>query len=117
MCRLRSTMSENITGEPAGDSDSENQDSTARILVHALVLGVLAVVAAAFSDLRSDPGSMLPLNGLVSTLAWLSLAVYAVISSLGVICWNSWGALFCMHLAAGVLAVPAAGSLFLLVWG
>ena len=110
-------MSENITEEPAGDSDSENQDSTARILVHAFVLGALAVVALAISGARSDPGSMLPMHGLLGTLAWLSLAVYAVISSLGVLCWNSWGALLGMHLVAGVLSVPVAGQLFLLLAG
>jgi hypothetical protein len=110
-------MSENITGESAGDSDSENQDPTARVLVHVFVLGLLAVVAEAFSNIPSSPGTMLPLGGLVGKVMWLMFTVYTVISSLGVICWNNWGTLFGMHVAAGVLAYPAAMFLLLLLWG
>lgn len=107
-------MSENITEEPDSDSDSENQDRTARIRLHVFVLGALAVVAM---DLSSTPshGSMLPLDGLFDTVVWLGFAVYALISSLGIICWRSWGALVGMHVAAGVLAIPAAGFLITLL--
>ncbi|QRN99135.1 hypothetical protein JRI60_09000 [Archangium violaceum] len=110
-------MSENITGEPAGGSDSENQDPTARVLVHVFVLGALAVVAEAFSNIPTSPGTMLPLGGLVGKVLWLMFAVYTVISSIGVICWNNWCALFGMHVAAGVLSYPAAIFLLFLLWG
>ncbi|MFE8596929.1 hypothetical protein [Archangium violaceum] len=102
-------MSENTTEELA--EDSENQDSTARILVHAFVLGALAVVAMALSSTPSDPGTMLPMDGLFDTVVWLAFAVYALISSIGIICWRSWGAFVGVHVAAGVLAIPAAGFL------
>jgi len=108
-------MSENTTEELAGDSDSENQDSTARILVQAFVLGALAVVAMALSSTPSDPGTMLPLDGLFDKVVWLGFAVYALISSLGIICWRSWGAFVGVHVAAGVLAIPAAGFLITLL--
>jgi hypothetical protein len=117
-------MSENTPEEPAedsdfdSDSDSENQDSMSRVLVHAFVLGALAVVVAAIASTPSDPGSFLPLDGLLGRALWIMLGVYAVISSIGVICWNrSWGTLFGTHVAAAVLAYPASIPVFMLLFG
>ncbi|KFA92373.1 hypothetical protein [Archangium violaceum] len=112
-------MSENTTEELAEDSDadSENQNLTARVLVHVFVLGVLAVVAGAITSTPSNPGSMLPLDGLFDMVLWIGFAVYTLISSLGVICWRSWDALLGTHVAAGVLSLPAAGFLIALFAG
>ncbi len=112
-------MSENLTEEPAedSDSDSENPDSTARILVHAFVLGAIAVVVAAIAATPSDPGSFLPLDGLFGMALWIMFAVYSAISSLGIIFSNSWAAFVGVHVAAGVLAYPASIPVFMLLFG
>ncbi|OJH36263.1 hypothetical protein [Cystobacter ferrugineus] len=61
---------------------------------------------------------MLPLDGLFDRVVWLGFAAYALLSSLGLICWSSsWGAFVGVHVAAGVLALPAAGFLLTLLWG
>lgn len=108
-------MRENTPEEMSEDSDSENEDSTGRILVHVFVLGALAVVAMVLSRTHSDPGTMLPLDGLFSKVVWLGFAAHALLSSLGLLFWRGWGGLVGVHVVAGVLALPAAGFLITLL--
>ncbi|MFY0530143.1 hypothetical protein ACN28I_45590 [Archangium gephyra] len=98
------------------DEDSENQHRMLAIVVHLLLLGVVAVVAAstAVGLSRGSASSMLPMSDASFGMLGLSFAVYAVISSLGVICWRSVTAVFGMHVAAVVLSVPAVILLLLL---
>lgn len=102
-------MSKNTTKELAEDSDSENLDQTARVMVHVVLLAALLMLAWSASSSRSRAsggGATIDLNEVAFALMWCSVAAYAGISSLGLRS-ESMSGLLKMHGLAFVLAVPA----------
>ncbi|MCY1076480.1 hypothetical protein [Archangium lansingense] len=99
------------------DSDSEEQDPRRHIVIHVGLLGLVAILAGAASVpmSRSSPGATISLNGLLFVLIWVSYAVYAVSSSLGIRRRRSLIDILGVHGAALVLSVPVGIVLMVLL--
>ncbi|MFL5355217.1 hypothetical protein [Archangium sp.] len=104
---------------PEPTEDSEAADPTGAILLHVFLVGLVLVPTGMYAHTVSQPsygaGSMIPMGPLMFVLAWLSFAVYVVISTVGAVQnWREVGVMLAYHLGALVLAVPGAIALLVL---